>query len=126
DPVTTLDAPDRTATGAALQALETLARPASEIELEGVVMDLAGWGVAGARIELRDLLPGPWEQPVPGNLVTEVSSDAEGKFSVKGCFRPGERYVLRVVHPDFAAARSRPIDPLLPATLDQVVYLGAG
>lgn len=107
-------------------AREAWALRAASDKVQGTVVDASGRPVAGASIELRQLLPGAQEKPLFGAMLAAARSAPDGAFGFAGVIRVGERYALRAQHPEYALSHFWPVDALLPASLSPRMTLGAG
>ncbi|NRA96844.1 MAG: carboxypeptidase regulatory-like domain-containing protein [Planctomycetes bacterium] len=81
--------------------------------------------VPAARVAVRLMTAGARHSRI-GDVVASTLTDAEGRFSLVGFHRLGERYVLDVTHPEYALARTPPVNPLKPSTTRRDVVLVPG
>jgi protocatechuate 3,4-dioxygenase beta subunit len=97
----------------------------SGIEVSGKVENPEGLPLAGARVRIiqdTGRVPG---RPHEGRVLAETQTPPDGRFRFRP-LTPGDRYVLRVTHPEYTLARRFPIDPADPESLEQVIRLEAG
>jgi hypothetical protein len=108
------------------KSIDDLKLPAREQGLSGIVRDPKGVEIEGASVELHeDASPTP-EESREGALRQQVVTSGNGIFVFdKAFFASPDRFVLRVMHPDYATV-VRAIDATRPSPRNLFITLNNG